>query len=108
MDQVHAERVDNYKRARAKLRNADKAVAMARLWEMGKEALMVRARIGCKTLSYSTDLLPGVGETTVTAHEHGVHFELEHVDWGRDEPNQRELIVDEAWLLGIATPAVGE
>lgn len=109
------ERADQYAVAKAKLRSTTKQAAMARMWEMAREALATRANLGVKELTYSTDLVPGTSLVTVVATERTVELTCVYVPsaWhgqgeGAEEPRgtgdrQRTYVLDEAWLLGVAT-----
>ena len=105
------DRTDKYASDRATLRSSTKQEAMRRLWDMAREALAVRANMGVRELRYKTDLIPGVDDCRVCATEFKVVITLIGVDWGHDKGGQQgqaydrlRYVVDEAWLLGVATP----
>jgi hypothetical protein len=103
------DRTDNYAIQRAKLRASTKQTAMARLWEMAREALATRSRMGVKTLTYESDLVPGIRRVTIQAELHRVVIACEGVDFGKEPGGERDAVenvryvLDEAWLLGVAT-----
>lgn len=105
-------RIDNYAAQRVKVRSDQQSVALKRAWEMAREALQMRSQMGVKNLSYSTDLLPGVGQCQIAAWPDRVEVTLSGIEWVpgsgdvHDSPRTDPMryVIDEAWLLGVTVP----
>lgn len=112
MSEQSPTRVDRYAEARAKVRSDTQTTAFRRLWDMAREALSTRASLGVATFTYTTDLVPGVGQTQIAAFPTHVEVTLSGIEWTPGVGDQHDrradpmrYVLDEAWLLGVTVPS---